>query len=123
MSATQAAKAEFQNAGVPVAQPIYLVDAQGYPVAGVSATPITAGLATDTIIKGSPGRLCRILVSAAGANAVVIYDNATTHTGTIIGAVAASATAGTLVECQAPALVGITVQGNASNPAMTVIWS
>jgi hypothetical protein len=123
MSTLQAAQAEFQDAGKPVAYPIYLVDAQGWPVAGITATSITAGTTADTVIKATPGRLCRLLVVTAGSNAMVVYDNASGHTGTVIGAVAANAVAGTMVEAQAPALSGIVVQGNASNPAVTVIWS
>lgn len=123
MSATQAAQAEFQDGGVPVAPPVYLVDAQGWPIAGIFAQSIAAGTVADTIIKGKPGRLCRILVTTAGTAAVSIWDNASGHTGTIIGAVAANAVAGTMVEAQAPAVNGITVQGGASNPAITVIWS
>lgn len=123
MSATQASQAEFQDGGKPVAFPYYLVDAQGWPVAGTTATAIAAGTSADTVIKPGPGRLCRILVTTAGTNAVSIWDNAGGHTGTIIGSIAANAVAGTMVEAQAPALNGITVQGNASNPAITVIWS
>lgn len=123
MSSTAASQAEFQDGGKPVAGPIYLVDAAGFPVSGVNATPVAASTSTDTIIKGSVGCLCRVLVTTTGSNALNIWDNATGHTGTIIGAVAANAVAGTLVECQAPAINGITVQGNASNPAITVIWS
>lgn len=123
MSALQAAQAEFQDGGKPVAPPVYLVDAQGWPTAGTNATPITAGTTGDTVIKATPGRLCRLLVVTAGSNAMAVYDNNTTHSGTVIATVAASAVAGTIVEAQAPALSGITVQGNASNPAVTVIWS
>lgn len=123
MSAQQAPQAEFQDGGVPVAFPHWLVDAQGFARDGTNATPIAAGVTTDTIIKGGPGRLCRVLVTTAGTGAALIFDNASGHTGTIIGAVAANAAAGTLVEAQAPAKSGITVQGNASNPAITVIWS
>lgn len=122
MSATQAAQAEFQDGGKPVAPPIYLVDAQGWPTAGTTATTVAIS-ASDTVVKASPGRLCRVLVTTSGTAATNIYDNASGHTGTIIGIVAASAAVGTLVECQAPAVNGITVQGNSNNSAITVIWS
>lgn len=124
MSATALTQpCEFQDGGKPVTPPVCLVDAAGYAVAGTFTQAIAAGTAADTIIKGTPGRLCRILVTTAGTAAVSIWDNASGHTGTIIGAVAASAVAGTMVEAQAPAVNGITVQGNASLPAITVIWS
>lgn len=124
MSATQIVQpVEFMDGGKPVSHPVTLVDAQGYAIAGVQSTPIPAGTSTDTVIKAGPGRLCRVLVTTAGTAAVNIWDNASGHTGTIIGAVAASAVVGTMVEAQAPAANGITVQGNASLPAITVIWS
>jgi len=106
-----------------VSQPTMLVDANGWLVAGTFTQSITAGATADTTVKTSQGRLCRVLVTTAGTGAVAIYDNAGGHTGTIIGAVAANAVAGTMVECQAPASLGITVAGNAANPAMTIIWS
>lgn len=121
MSATQ--PADFQDGGKPLSNPVYLTDPAGWAVAGTTATSIAAGTVADTIIKGKPGRLCRILVTTAGTAGVSIFDNASGHTGTIIGAIAANAVAGTMVECQSPAANGITVAGNASNPAMTVIWS
>lgn len=123
MSTTQAANAEFQNAGKPIANPIYIVDAAGFPIAGTNTTPVAASTTADTVIKGGPGRLCRVLVTTTGTGAAVIWDNANGHTGTIIGSIAANAAAGTFVECQEPATNGITVQGNANLPAITVTWS
>ena len=125
MSASNLAgtRAEFQDGGMPVAYPHYLVDGQGWVVAGTTATAIAAGTTTDTIIKGAPGRLCRILVTTAGTAALNVFDNASGHTGTIIGTVAASAVAGTLIEAQMPAANGITVQGAASTPAVTICFS
>lgn len=124
MSGAQtASRAEFQDGGVPVAYPQYIVDAAGFPVAGTTTTAIAAGTTGDTIIKSSAGRLCRVLVNSTGTAAVSIFDNATTHTGTIIGAVPSGAALGTLIECDAPAVNGIVVQGAAGNPALTVIWS
>lgn len=123
MSATALTQpCEFQDGGKPVSGPITLVDPAGYATAGTTATsaPISA---SDLTIKPGPGRLCRMLVTTSGTGATQIFDNASGHTGTIIGIVAASAAVGTLVEAQAPALLGITVAGNANNSAITVIWS
>lgn len=88
---------------------------------GRAATAIAAGVATDTVIKASPGRLCRILVTTAGANALLVYDNATAGSGTVIGALAAAAAAG-IYDFQMPASAGITVKGNAANPAVTISY-
>ena len=90
---------------------------------GSNSTPVAAGTSADTVIKASAGRLCKVLITTLGTNALLIYDNASGHTGTIIGCVAASATAGTLVDLQMPAANGITVAGNSNNPAFTVSWS
>jgi len=77
-----------------------------------------------TVIKASPGRLARILVSVAnGANPILIYDNASAASGTVIGAVAASAAIGTAVDCQMPAANGITIAATASAGTITVSWS
>ena len=92
-TATQAQNSEFQSAGKPVAQPYYLVDQYGIPV-----VPFSAGTQSTEIAAG-------------------------VATDTVIGYVAASAVAGTIVDSQWPALNGIAVEGNASNPAMTVSWS
>lgn len=90
---------------------------------GATAVAVASGLATNTVVKASAGRLCRVLLTTAnGAAAVSIYDNATTTSGTVIGYIAASAAAGTLVDFQIPAANGITIGGAATNPAMTVTF-
>lgn len=86
---------------------------------GEQTIAIAAGKTTVTVVKASGGRLGRILVTTTGTNAMLIYDNATTNTGTIIGAVPASAPIGP-VESGFPAANGITVAGNASNPGVTI---
>lgn len=123
MSATALTQpCEFQDGGKPVTPPVCLVDATGWSTAGTTATPVAIN-ANDVIVKGGPGRLCRVIVTSTGTGATLIYDNANGHTGTVIGAVVASAAVGTFVECQAPAVNGITVAGNANNSAITVVWS
>lgn len=90
---------------------------------GTSTMAIPAGTVTNTVIKGTAGRLCRILVtSLAGAAVTTIYDNATTNSGTIIGYIVAATVAGTMFDFQLPATNGITVGGAATNPAMTVSY-
>lgn len=90
---------------------------------GKQTTAIAAGTSTDVVIKATPGRLCKVLVTTSAAAAIVIYDNASGHTGTIIGSIAASAPAGTIIDLQMPASNGITFAGIASSPAFTVSWS
>lgn len=90
-------------------------------VGGSSTTAIASGATAATVIKNSAGRLCRVLLTTAnGAAAVSIFDNSSAASGTIIGYIAASAVAGTVVDFQMPAANGITVGGASTNPAMTI---
>jgi len=91
-------------------------------VDGKQTTAVPAGSSADVVIKASAGRLGKLLVTTAAAAAIVIYDNASGHTGTVIGYVAASAVAGTVVDFDMPAVNGITFAGIASSPAFTVSW-
>lgn len=83
---------------------------------------IAAGITTNTVVKASAGELGRVLLLAANAtNSILIYDNATNAAGTVIGLISATAVAGSYV-FDMPAKYGITVGGNATNPAMTVSY-
>ena len=78
---------------------------------------------TLTVVKSDMGRLCRVLVTTVnGANAVLIYDNATTKTGTIIGYIPAGATAGTVIDFSMPAVTGITIADTASAGTFTISY-
>jgi hypothetical protein len=89
---------------------------------GNTTTAVAASVATDTVIKATPGRLCKVLVTTTGTVASSFYDNATTHTGTVIGYIPANPTVGTVYDFQFPAANGITYGGNASNPGLTISW-
>lgn len=89
---------------------------------GTSCTAVAAGTIADTTIKATAGRLARILVTATGTANVLIWDNASGHTGTIIGVIKSSAVVGDILELRMPAANGITVQGNANNGGFTVSW-
>lgn len=89
---------------------------------GRASLAIAAGVATNTVVRGSSGRLARILVTTSGTNALNVFDNSSSASGTQIALVPANAAAGTLLDCQAPALNGITVQGNAANPGVTIFY-
>lgn len=91
-------------------------------VGGLQTTSIAAGVTTNTVIKATPGRIARILVTTTGTNPLQVFDNATTNSGTIIAALPASPAIGAY-DFQFPAANGITVAGNAANPAITVSWS
>jgi hypothetical protein len=125
MGASTANSAEFANAGKPQAQPVYIVDTNGIPkVNAAQATSISAGTATDTVIKGSAGVFYGMVVTTSAAGTPTVYDNASGHTGTILSMAPAS----TIGVVAAPAigvqaLNGITVQGSASNPALVIYWN
>ena len=91
-------------------------------VGGSATTAIASGTAGNTVVKASPGRLCRVLVTTTNTNPMQIFDNASTNTGTIIGALPASPAVGTVYDFQLPAAAGITVAGNAANPAVTISY-
>src|SRR6185312_16141529 len=109
--------------GVTIVAQLYGTDgAQATTHGGVSTVAIAAGTVADTPVKAAPGRLCQVLVTAVGTNPMAIWDNAAGHTGTIIGLIPASAAAGSIYNIQMPASAGITVQGNAANPAVTISY-
>lgn len=90
---------------------------------GVKTTFIAAGTSADTVIKATPGVFWGIFASTVAAGAGLVYDNATTHTGTPIGSAPTAIgfdqgipSAG--IQC----VNGITVTGSATNPALTVFW-
>ena len=80
--------------------------------AGGSATTSIASAAANTVVKASAGRLCRALVTTAGAGTgnVLIYDNASTNSGTVIGIIPATIAIGTYYTFDMQAANGITVQ-------------
>lgn len=90
---------------------------------GASTGVVTYQNANDTTIKAGTGYLGRVLVTQAnGAAAINIYDNATGHTGTVIGVIPASAAAGSVYSFGMPYTYGITVQGANTNGALTVSY-
>lgn len=89
--------------------------------AATAAVPTGAG---NTVVKASAGRLCRVLVTTAGtgAGSVLIYDNASTNSGTVIGVIPATVAVGTYYTFDLPAANGITAENVASGPVLTVSY-
>ena len=87
---------------------------------GATTVAIAAGVAANTTVKSSPGRLCRVLVTTSGANAMQFTDGAA---GTIIGIIPVSAAVGTVIDFQLPAATSIIAVGSATNPAVTVSFN
>lgn len=108
---------------MPLNPVVTTVDDRGFVTAGVWTTPIAAGVTSDTTVKGAPGRLCRVIVTAAGTGSMTIWDNQNGHTGTILAALPANPAIGSMYEFQVPAANGITVQGANTNPGVTIVYS
>ncbi len=99
-----------------------LVSRRPEEMVSVTTTQVTP--TSLTVVKASPGRLCKVLVTTAnGENAINIFDNASAASGTIIGVVAANASVGTIYDLQMPAAHGITIAGTASAGTITVSYS
>jgi hypothetical protein len=81
-----------------------------------------AAAAGTTAIKASAGRLCRVLVTTLGTAQLTFFNNASAASGTIIGIVPASVLAGTLINVDMPASLGITGDFLTNSPAVTVAF-
>lgn len=88
---------------------------------GTTNFTIAAGTATNTIIAGNGGMLASVLVTQTGTADLVIYDNPTDASGTIIGLIPANAPVG-LYTFHTPAQIGITVKGDANAPGVTIFY-
>lgn len=88
----------------------------------VGQAAIAAGV---VVIKAAPGRLCQVLVTTTttASQAVTFYDNATAGSGTVIGVIPGSATAGTVYTFLMPANNGIIIGTNASLAAGAITCS
>jgi hypothetical protein len=90
---------------------------------GASKTKIAAGTAGNTVVKGAPGRLAKIIVTALGTSAMSFYDNASAATGQPDFTIPASAAVGSIYSVGCVMLYGIVAGGNAANPGVTVTFS
>jgi hypothetical protein len=92
---------------------------------GVATVAIAATTATDTFVKASAGRLCRISITAAAGTTTgttLIYDDDNGHTGTVLVVVPNNTAVGTIIDVQLPAAIGIAVNGGANSPGMTISY-
>lgn len=88
--------------------------------AGVATVAFAA--AAGGVVKATSGRLCHVLVTTVGTAALLFYDNASAASGTIIGALPASAPIG-LYPFFMPAHTGIYCGGGINTPAVTVSYA
>jgi hypothetical protein len=91
---------------------------------GTANVAIASGAASDTVVHAGKSMLARVLVTTTNTNSMLIYDNASAGSGTIIGLIPANPTVnGIPYEFHSPCANGITVKGNAANPAVTVFYT
>jgi hypothetical protein len=91
---------------------------------GGTATAAVAAGPGNTVIKAGPGRLNRVVVTAASTTGVLtFYDNASTAAGTILAIIPGSVAQGTAYDIQMPAAVGIVAAGATGSAAVTVSYS
>lgn len=90
---------------------------------GVKTAVLAAGAGT-VVVKASPGRLCKVVVTAAGTatDNITIYDNASAASGTVLAVIAGGGTVGTVYDLQMPAANGIFASNVASGPAVTISY-
>ena len=90
---------------------------------GKTTTPVASGTNSDTVIKAAAGRLARVSITAAAGTTTgttPIYDNASGHTGTILVVIPNNQAVGSIIDVNMPAALGITVNGGANSPGMTI---
>jgi len=103
---------------------IQIVDSNGNPTTGAASTAAVAVNAGTVVVKASPGRLAKIVVTTAASTGVLtVYDNASAASGTVLAVVPASTTAGTVYSLDLPAANGITVTAPASCAGVTISYT
>lgn len=91
---------------------------------GRGSTTAIAAAAAASAIKATSGSLISVLVTTTGTAALLLYDNATTASGTIIGVIPANAAAtGVPFVFNMPAANGIWCASGTNSPAITINWS
>lgn len=90
---------------------------------GLNTTALASGTGTSpVVVKASSGFICSVLVTAAGSANLILYDNASAASGTIVGYVPSSATAGQIYQFMFPCANGITAGQSVGSVGGTVSW-
>lgn len=99
-------------------------DDAGYPSAATHTAAVAAGAGT-TVIKASPGRLLRAVLTTAGTatDNITVVDNASTNSGTVLGVILGGGTVGTVYTFDLPAVNGITAVNVSGGPAATFSYA
>lgn len=92
--------------------------------AGTTATGLAAGSGNaNVVIYVGTGILHRLIVTTAGTASLILYDNATTNSGTILYSSAATYALGTVTEINVPFANGITARQASGTAAVTVVYT
>lgn len=98
------------------------VDPGFYMLDGIAYNMIPAGAAADTLIKVTPGRLVRVIITTLGLGPINLYDNSAGASGNLMFSLGASAPVG-VYNIGCPMINGIWAKGNALHPAIVVVFS
>lgn len=91
---------------------------------GVVTAAVPQGVAALQVVKATPGRLCRIVITTAGTESISIYDHASAASGKKLFTTPATSALGSIYDIQMPAELGITVAAQTANtPAFTVSYT
>jgi hypothetical protein len=92
--------------------------------AATQADTIAANAGSPTILKGSPGVMCRAVVTAPGSAPLLFYNNtAGTSAGITLGYIPANAQPGETYDFFMPASLGISAPVQSGNPGVTVSFA
>jgi len=87
-------------------------------------TTAVAAAAAAAAVKATAGRIYSITVTTIGTAQVLLYDNATTSTGTVVGVIPANAPPGDLpIYASKPFSTGLWAATGGGSPAFTVAYS
>lgn len=75
----------------------------------------------NEVIFAAPCILHRLIVTTAGTASLILYDNATTNSGTILYASPATYSLGTVTEINVPAAAGVTARKQSGSAAVTAV--
>src|SRR3989442_4735565 len=84
-----------------------------------STTAIAAGVSAAAILNG-PGRLRKIMVTAAGTASTTFFDDPAAAQGTVLFVTPAAPALGQIFDLNIPAAKGIWAVGNTGSAALTV---
>lgn len=90
-------------------------------IGGSGYVSIPSG-ASNTVVKGSAGRLVALIVTTAGTSATTCYDNPSTNSGNVLFTTPTAPAAGTIYQLNIIATTGITCRGAVSSAVFNATY-